>query len=265
MEGVSRDAKVGTQSNQLGHKFHGTPVAMQQEAPGQSRAPSEIFHQGSPSLQAVHGDRKAAFRSQHELLIEHLAEGPDALSAANDDAMDAAADAAEEAAVAGDAAASRRAVLRVIRDLEERNAVHTASMAAVERSREWRDYDAHAHLELGLLRLRYSEGEPMTAQRRAQMQAHLRAKQLEVMEEHATQAADAFVRALSPREAEELRATMLRIDAPASAGGAGGRGGGGSDSGGGSKHSVGTSAFDDELRDALAELSLILPALQKKK
>jgi len=153
----------------------------------------------------------------------------------------------------------------VIRDLEERNAVHAASMAAVERSREWRDYDAHAHLELGLLRLRYSEGEPMTAQRRAQMQAHLRAKQLEVMEEHATQAAEAFVQALAPGEADELRASMLRIDAPAPGGGGGaGAGAGAGAGGGGSKHSVGTSAFDDELRDALAELSLILPTLQRK-
>ena len=187
-----------------------------------------------------------------------------------DDAGDDAALAADEAAAsAGDAAASRRAVLRVIRDLEERNAVHAASMAAVERSREWRDYDAHAHLELGLLRLRYTEGEPMTAQRRAQMQAHLRAKQIEVMEEHATQAAEAFVRALSPSEADELRASMLRIDAPAigvSSGGGGGGGGGDDETGtrGGSAHAVGTSAFDDELRDALAELSLILPGLQKK-
>jgi hypothetical protein len=181
-----------------------------------------------------------------------------------DDGPDLVADAAEEAAAeaadaAGGAAASRRAVMRVIRDLEQRNAVHAASMAAVERSREWRDYDAHAHLELGLLRLRYSEGEAMTAQRRAQMQAHLRAKQLEVMEEHASQAAEAFVRDLSPSEADELRATMLRIDGAGGGLGEGGSGGGGGDGRSGTKNSPGSSAFDDELRDALHELSVLLP------
>jgi hypothetical protein len=72
MKGVSRDAEVGSQSEQLGHQFHRTPIAVQQETPGKPRSSPEAFHQGSPSLQAMQGDRKAAFRSQCQLLVEHL-------------------------------------------------------------------------------------------------------------------------------------------------------------------------------------------------
>ena len=158
------------------------------------------------------------------------------------------------------AASSKRSVLSVIRDLESRNAVHAATMQAMERTREWRDYDAHAHFELSLLRLRYAgagdKGEAMPAQRRAQMQAHLRAKQLEVMEEHAAQAAAGFLRALTPDEALELRAKLRRVDASTDASRAGGE----AAAGGG----IGGSAFDAELRDALAELSALLPALSKR-
>jgi len=63
MKGVARDAKVGTQSNQLGHQFYRTSITVQQEAPGKPRPLSEAVHQGAPSLQAMHGDRKAAFRA----------------------------------------------------------------------------------------------------------------------------------------------------------------------------------------------------------
>jgi len=80
-----------------------------------------------------------------------------------------------------------------------------------------------------------------------------------VMEEHASQAAEAFVRDLSPSEADELRATMLRIDGAGGGLGEGGSGGGGGDGRSGTKNSPGSSAFDDELRDALHELSVLLP------
>ena len=148
----------------------------------------------------------------------------------------------------------KRSVLQVIRDLEDRHAVHTATMQTMERSREWKDYDAHVHFELQLLRLRYSSGETsaeaMTSQRRAQMAAHLRAKQLEVMNEHATEAANQFVKNLSEKEKEELRATLSRVDASTT----------GLAAGAGPK-TPGGSVFDDELRSALNELSVLLPAL----
>ena len=148
----------------------------------------------------------------------------------------------------------KRSVLQVIRDLEDRHAVHTATMQIMERSREWKDYDAHVHFELQLLRLRYSSGETsaeaMTSQRRAQMAAHLRAKQLEVMNEHATEAANQFVKNLSDKEKDELRATLSRVDASTT----------GLAAGAGPK-TPGGSVFDDELRNALNELSVLLPAL----
>jgi len=150
----------------------------------------------------------------------------------------------------------KRSVLQVIRDLEDRHAVHTATMQSMERSREWKDYDAHVHFELQLLRLRYSSGETsaeaMTSQRRAQMAAHLRAKQLEVMEEHATQAAAVFVNNLSEKEKEELKSSLSRIDA-STAGIAANAG----------PKTPGGSVFDDELRSALNELSVLLPALSQ--
>jgi len=148
----------------------------------------------------------------------------------------------------------KRSVLQVIRDLEDRHAVHTATMQIMERSREWKDYDAHVHFELQLLRLRYSSGETsaeaMTSQRRAQMAAHLRAKQLEVMNEHATDAANQFVKNLSEKEKDELRTTLSRVDASTT----------GLAAGAGPK-TPGGSVFDDELRNALNELSVLLPAL----
>ena len=160
---------------------------------------------------------------------------------------------------ASDAASAKRAALSVIRDLESRNAVHSATMQAVERTREWRDYDSHAHFELQLLRMRYASGEAggggaMSAQRRAQMQAHLRVKQLEVMDEHATHAAERFVRSLTPAEADEMRAVLRRVDASTAGSAAGAQDAGGARSPGGT-------AFDAELRSALEELSALLPAL----
>jgi hypothetical protein len=150
----------------------------------------------------------------------------------------------------------KRSVLQVIRDLEDRHAVHTATMQSMERSREWKDYDAHVHFELQLLRLRYSSGETsaeaMTSQRRAQMAAHLRAKQLEVMEEHATQAAAVFVNNLSESEKEQLKLSLSRIDASTA----------GITANAGPK-TPGGSVFDDELRSALNELSLLLPAFSQ--
>ena len=150
----------------------------------------------------------------------------------------------------------KRSVLQVIRDLEDRHAVHTATMQSMERSREWKDYDAHVHFELQLLRLRYSSGETsaeaMTSQRRAQMAAHLRTKQLEVMEEHATQAAAVFVNNLSESEKEQLKLSLSRIDASTT----------GITANAGPK-TPGGSVFDDELRSALNELSLLLPAFSQ--
>jgi hypothetical protein len=86
------------------------------------------------------------------------------------------------------------------------------------------------------------------------MAAHLRAKQLEVMEEHATQAAAVFVNNLSEKEKEELKSSLSRIDA-STAGIAANAG----------PKTPGGSVFDDELRSALNELSVLLTALSQPK
>jgi len=86
----------------------------------------------------------------------------------------------------------------------------------MEGSKEWQDYESNVNFELNILRLRYAATPeaPMTPARRAQMQAHLRATQEKVMEEHAVEVARKFVESLSPKEVAELRDMVGRLDVP---------------------------------------------------
>ncbi len=124
-------------------------------------------------------------------------------------------------------------------------------MRAMERVPEWREYDAHVTYELDMLRARYAaSGEAMTPTRRAQMAAHLKAKQREVMEKHAEAAAERYMASLSPQQVEALRAQLRRVDAsvpedvPTTT------------------KPGGESMFDKELKDALWELSSMMAAAQ---
>lgn len=99
-------------------------------------------------------------------------------------------------------------------ELEAHGALHDATLRTIEDAEEWQDYDAHVSFELAALRHRYvSTDTPMTPARRAQMQAHLRQKQREVMETHASRVATQFLTALTPSEKDELRQRFLRLDA----------------------------------------------------
>lgn len=102
----------------------------------------------------------------------------------------------------------------VVADLAERGRLHRATMEAIESTQEWQGYDAQVTFELMLLRHRYvSTDAPMNAARRSQMQAHLRAKQRQVMEEHAERLAEEFVGSLTAAERAAFRAEFLRLDA----------------------------------------------------
>ena len=96
-------------------------------------------------------------------------------------------EAAEASSYDEESRATAAIMQRVVSDLETRAAVHQETMRVIESSREWRDYDSHVAFELLMLKHRYqaSPDLAMTAERRAQMQAHLRAKQQQVMELHA--------------------------------------------------------------------------------
>lgn len=103
----------------------------------------------------------------------------------------------------------------VLAELEKAGRVARASLAAVEASGEWRDYEAHVNFELNHLRVRYAaSADGGGAARMAQLNAHVRAKQAAVMDEHATAAARAFVESLSSREVTDLRSRISRIDMP---------------------------------------------------
>jgi hypothetical protein len=150
-----------------------------------------------------------------------------------------------------------------ISDLEKQGAVHMATMQAMERTSEWKDYESHVTFELNLIRARYAAAdEPMTPARRAQLDAHLRAKQTEIMNDHAEAAAERFISALTPREVDELRSKLRGIDVSAASlpgfaeGGSGPGAKGGAAGGGGS-------IFDGDLRDALWQVSSMLSAAEK--
>jgi hypothetical protein len=103
---------------------------------------------------------------------------------------------------------------QVLADLAKRGALHRATMQAIEATEEWQGYDGQVMFELMLLRHRYTSTDTaMTAARRAQMQAHLRQKQLAVMEEHAERLADRFVASMTAAERDAFRAEFLRLDA----------------------------------------------------
>jgi hypothetical protein len=87
-------------------------------------------------------------------------------------------------------------------------------MEIMEKSPEWQDYDAHVNYELIMVRDRYAAAkEPLNGARRAQLTAHLRATQEEVMEAHADAAVEQLLATLSPTEIDQLRTKLRHIDA----------------------------------------------------
>jgi hypothetical protein len=150
---------------------------------------------------------------------------------------------------------------RVLADLAARGRVHAATLALVERTPEWRNYESQVNFELNVLRMRYATtpGTPMTPQRRAQMQAHLRAAQRKAMEEHADRAAAAFVEGLAPGEAAALRTMVARLDTPGVGQAVLERA---SDAPGASAERLRVQA--EELRDALWDLSSLVGGQGKK-
>lgn len=107
-------------------------------------------------------------------------------------------------------------IAHLISDLQQSGKVHKETLALMEGSKEWQDYESNVNFEMNILRLRYAAtpDAPVTPARRAQMQAHLRAVQAKVMEEHATEAAQRFVESLSSKEVGELRDMVGRLDVP---------------------------------------------------
>jgi hypothetical protein len=158
------------------------------------------------------------------------------------------------------AGAAAHPAARVLADLAAAGRVARETLAVVEASGEWRDYEAHVNFELNHLRVRYAAtpDAPATAARRAQLAAHVRAKQAAVMEEHADEAARAFVESLTPREVADLRARVARLDAPGS--GAGARAA--ADARNEKRAGVAVSA--EQLRDALWAVSTELAKATRK-
>jgi hypothetical protein len=148
---------------------------------------------------------------------------------------------------------------QVVADLQRSGQVAKETSAAIEATEEWRDYDAEITFELLMLRHRYqSEATPMTPARRAQMQAHMRAKQAQIMEQHAERVAKTFVEGLTAADRAQMASSLLRIDAAgmAAAAAAAGRAKPGADSGAGAPPSgVGATVGDQQLKDALWELT----------
>lgn len=114
-------------------------------------------------------------------------------------------------------------VARAAGDLAAAGRLHDETMAMIEASEEWRDYDAHVTFELNLLRHRYTVeagavgGGAMDTARRTQLQEHLRQKQAAVMTEHAEELASEMVALMTPEERSRLTAALWRVDAPEAA------------------------------------------------
>jgi len=123
--------------------------------------------------------------------------------------------------------AARAVTAAVLRELSSRGAVARATLAAVEATREWSEYEAEVQFATGMVRVQYAAtpGAPMTSARRSQAQAHARSTAAAVMDAHADAAARRFVAGITPGEAAELRAMLTRLDAPRAGGGGGGGGG----------------------------------------
>ena len=109
---------------------------------------------------------------------------------------------------------------RVVGDLAAAGRLHDVTMAMIEASEEWRDYDAHVTFELNLLRHRYTveggavAGSAMDTARRTQLQEHLRQKQAVIMAEHAEEVASEMLAVMTAEEREQLTAALWRVDAP---------------------------------------------------
>lgn len=109
---------------------------------------------------------------------------------------------------------SNEMTAKVLADLTSQASLHRETMAIIESSQQWKDYDSHVSFELLMLKNRYASSPDiaMTAERRAQMQAHLRAKQAQIMEMHADKAAEAYLLSLTSDEKEALARKLLRVE-----------------------------------------------------
>jgi hypothetical protein len=161
--------------------------------------------------QAKAGGRETVSPSQLD------SENPASLSTGSENSKELAVRADDEAAVPDDQDAlsgpSQQLARQVIHDLAVQQAVHKETLKAMEQTEQWQNYEAHVTFELNMLRSRYhASTEAMTPARRSQLAAHLKAKQSEVMEEHADVAATSFLNSLTAEEKQKLAETLGRID-----------------------------------------------------
>lgn len=150
---------------------------------------------------------------------------------------------------------------KVLSDLETKAAVHQETMKIIESSQEWQDYDSHVAFEMFMLKHRYSSTPDvaLNTARRAQMQAHLREKQRQIMEMHAEKAAEAYLESLTTEERAALMNRLMRIEAPPTAESMGGALGSA-----GAQEAV-PQVSDEELRAALEQLSAEVTAQARAK
>jgi hypothetical protein len=134
-------------------------------------------------------------------------------------------------------------------------------MKIIESSQEWQDYDSHVAFEMFMLKHRYSSTPDvaLNTARRAQMQAHLREKQRQIMEMHAEKAAEAYLESLTTEERAALMNRLMRIEAPPTAESMGGALGAA-----GAREAV-PQVSDEELRAALEQLSAEVTAQARAK
>ena len=143
---------------------------------------------------------------------------------------------------------------QLLSDLDHSGRIHSETLRLMEGSAEWQGYESHVNFDMNVLRMRYAAtpDAPLTPARRSQMQAHLRAAQAKVMEEHATAAARKFVESLTPQEVTALRDMVGRLDTPGVGAPLAAQGAGQAD--GYEKYRVSA----ENLRDALWEVSAAL-------
>lgn len=102
----------------------------------------------------------------------------------------------------------------VVVDLAEGRQVREEVLKAVAQTKEFRAYEDEADVLSTAIRVGYADSKtPMTAARRAQMQAHARQAVQETMKLHAEDAADAAVDAMSEEQREKLKALFTRVEA----------------------------------------------------
>jgi hypothetical protein len=150
---------------------------------------------------------------------------------------------------------------KVLSDLETKAAVHQETMKIIESSQVWQDYDSHVAFEMFMLKHRYSSTPDvaLNTARRAQMQAHLREKQRQIMELHAEKAAEAYLESLTTEERAALMNRLMRIEAPPTAESMGAA------LGSASAREAVPQVSDEELRAALEQLSAEVTAQARAK